>query len=109
MDQTGTRTGRDSLLANCARTMTSAETRTEIAAAITDAVQRASGSNASISKEEALLQIAPHQLQAVLHEGFGGTNHDVLTSGLGASPGAAVGRIVLTCLLYTSPSPRDRG
>ena len=76
--------------------MSSAETQTEIAAAISDAVQRASGPKPSISKEEALLQIAPHQLQAVLHEGFGGTNHDVLTSGLGASPGAAVGRIVLT-------------
>ena len=76
--------------------MTSAETQTEIAAAISDAVQRASGPKPSISKEEALLQIAPHQLQAVLHEGFGDTNHDVLTSGLGASPGAAVGRIVLT-------------
>ena len=66
--------------------MTSAITSTEIAAAITDAVQRASGPNASISKQEALLQIAPDQLEAVLHAGFGDTNHDVLTSGLGASP-----------------------
>ena len=76
--------------------MTSANTPTEIAAAITDAVEQASGPNASISKEEALLQIAPHQLEAVLHEGFGNTDHDVLTNGLGVSPGAAVGRIVLT-------------
>ena len=76
--------------------MKSGESSAEIAAAINDAVERASGSDASISKEEALLRISPHQLEVVLHTGFENTERDVLTSGLGGSPGAAVGRIVLT-------------
>jgi len=76
--------------------MTAADTPAEVAAAIADAVQRASGPNASITKKEALLQIDPQQLDAVLHTGFGHSSRDVLTSGLGVSPGAAVGRIVLT-------------
>ena len=76
--------------------MNSAESSVEIAAAINDAVEQASGPDALISKKEAVLQISPHQLEAVLHAGFENTTRDVLTSGLGASPGAAVGRIVLT-------------
>ena len=76
--------------------MNSAKSSVEIAAAINDAVEQASGPDASISKKEAVLQISPHQLEAVLHAGFENTTRDVLTSGLGASPGAAVGRIVLT-------------
>ena len=76
--------------------MSSAESATEITAAINNAVEQASGPDPSISKEEALLQISPHQLEVVLHTGFENAERDVLTSGLGVSPGAAAGRIVLT-------------
>ena len=42
------------------------------------------------------MRVAPTQLETVLHTGFEPSSHDILTRGLGASPGAAVGKIVLS-------------
>ena len=76
--------------------MNSVESQSEIAASIKEAVSLASTPNPSISKEEALMLVSPTQLEAVLHTSFEPSNHEVLTRGLGASPGAAVGKIVLS-------------
>ena len=76
--------------------MNSVESQSEIAAAIKEAVSLASNPTPSISKEEALMRVSPTQLEAVLHTSFEPSTHDVLTRGLGASPGAAVGKIVLS-------------
>jgi pyruvate,orthophosphate dikinase len=54
------------------------------------------GKNAwKISKEEAIGRISADQLDQVLHPQFEGTG-TVLTKGLAASPGAAVGRVYFT-------------
>src|SRR5208282_4398348 len=45
---------------------------------------------------EAVGRITGDHLDQVLHPQFSGTGYDVLTKGLGASPGAAVGRVYLT-------------
>ena len=76
--------------------MNPVESQSEAAAAIKQAVSLAADPNPTISKQEALLRISPTQLEAVLHTGFEHSTRDVLTQGLGASPGAAVGKIVLT-------------
>ena len=76
--------------------MNPVESQPEAAAAIKQAVSLAADPNPTISKQEALLRISPAQLEAVLHTGFEHSTRDVLTQGLGASPGAAVGKIVLT-------------
>jgi len=48
-----------------------------------------------ISKEEAVMRIEPDQLDQLLHPRFDpNTSVDVLTKGLNASPGAAVGKVV---------------
>jgi pyruvate, orthophosphate dikinase len=50
-----------------------------------------------ISRDEALLRIDPHQLEQLLHPRIDPEAEvQVLCTGLGASPGAATGRIVLT-------------
>jgi pyruvate, orthophosphate dikinase len=49
-----------------------------------------------LTKEEAVGRITGDHLDQVLHPQFAGTGHEVLTRGLGASPGAAVGRVYLT-------------
>ncbi|MBQ6395801.1 MAG: pyruvate, phosphate dikinase, partial [Atopobiaceae bacterium] len=50
-----------------------------------------------ISREEALLRIAPSQLDQLLHPQFDGSvKMDVLAKGLNASPGAAVGEVVFS-------------
>ena len=48
-----------------------------------------------ISKEEAVLRVTADSLDQVLHPQFAGKSK-VLTKGLGASPGAAVGAVVFT-------------
>jgi pyruvate, orthophosphate dikinase len=48
-----------------------------------------------ISKDEALMRVAADHLDQVLHPQFAGTGV-VLAKGLGASPGAAVGRVYFT-------------
>ncbi|MDO9557174.1 MAG: pyruvate, phosphate dikinase [Coriobacteriia bacterium] len=50
-----------------------------------------------ISREEAVLRIDPEQLDQLLHPQFDASvTYDVLTKGLNASPGAAVGEVVFT-------------
>ena len=49
-----------------------------------------------LSKEEALERVTGDHLEQVLHPQFAGSGYTVLTRGLGASPGAAVGRVYLT-------------
>ncbi len=49
-----------------------------------------------LSKEEALERVTGDHLEQVLHPQFAGSGYAVLTRGLGASPGAAVGRVYLT-------------
>ena len=49
-----------------------------------------------LSKEEAVERITGDHLEQVLHPQFAGSGYAVLTRGLGASPGAAVGQVYLT-------------
>jgi pyruvate,orthophosphate dikinase len=49
-----------------------------------------------LTKDEALERITDEHLEQVLHPQFSGSGHTVLARGLGASPGAAVGRVYLT-------------
>jgi pyruvate, orthophosphate dikinase len=49
-----------------------------------------------IDADEAVRRIQPHQLEALLHPRFAPGSPAPLTTGLAASPGAAVGRIVLS-------------
>ncbi|MFM9083241.1 MAG: pyruvate, phosphate dikinase [Actinomycetota bacterium] len=70
------------------------------AAALRMAVEMTSptgtGKNAwKISRREALMRVTAEHLDQVLHPQFA-TKSDVLTTGLGASPGAAVGRVCFT-------------
>ncbi len=50
----------------------------------------------SISRNEALLRVSATDLEAILHPQFDGPTGRVIASGLGASPGAAVGRAYFT-------------
>ncbi len=45
-----------------------------------------------LSREEAVQRVSGEQLEQMLHPQFAAGGHSVLTRGLGASPGAAVGR-----------------
>ena len=49
-----------------------------------------------LTKDEAVQRITAEHLEQVLHPQFSGSGHAVLTKGLGASPGAAVGRVYFT-------------
>ncbi len=49
-----------------------------------------------LTKDEAVQRITADHLEQVLHPQFAGSGHAVLARGLGASPGAAVGRVYLT-------------
>ncbi len=49
-----------------------------------------------LTKEEALERVTGEHLDQVLHPQFAGSGYAVLTRGLAASPGAAVGRVFLT-------------
>jgi pyruvate, orthophosphate dikinase len=49
-----------------------------------------------IDEDEAVRRVRPEQLEALLHPRFKDQSPDALTTGLAASPGAAVGRIALT-------------
>ncbi len=50
----------------------------------------------SLTRDEALGRVSGDHLEQVLHPQFAGDVHTVLARGLGASPGAAVGRVYLT-------------
>ena len=74
-----------------------------------------------ISKEEAITRVTAEHLDSVLHAQFEKTNLPVIATGLGASPGAAVGRAYFTAddaataaergekvvLVRTETSPED--
>ncbi|MFU8839559.1 MAG: pyruvate, phosphate dikinase [Nitriliruptoraceae bacterium] len=57
-----------------------------------------------IDEEEALKRVTPKQLEALLHPRFGPNAPAPITTGLAASPGAAVGKVVLT-----SQEAKERG
>jgi pyruvate,orthophosphate dikinase len=66
------------------------------AAALKMAVDMARPSDLGISKAEAVSRITEDHLDAVLHPQFAGSGYTAWAKGLGASPGAAVGRIYFT-------------
>jgi len=65
-------------------------------AALKMAVDMVGEKTIRLTKEEALERITADHLDQVLHPQFAGSGHPVLARGLGASPGAAVGRVYLT-------------
>ena len=65
-------------------------------AALKMAVDMTSESKIRLSHEEAIGRITEDHLAAVLHPHFSSTGHEVIAKGLGASPGAAVGRVYFT-------------
>ncbi len=66
------------------------------AAALKMAVDMVRPSDLGISKAEAVTRITEDHLDSVLHPQFAGSGYTVWAKGLGASPGAAVGRIYFT-------------
>jgi pyruvate,orthophosphate dikinase len=66
------------------------------AAALRMAVDMVGERAIKLTREEAVGRITGDHLDQVLHPQFAGSGHTVLTRGLGASPGAAVGRVYLT-------------
>ncbi|MCB0964024.1 MAG: pyruvate, phosphate dikinase, partial [Acidimicrobiales bacterium] len=65
-------------------------------AALRMAVDMASDRHIRLSRAEAVARITPDHLEQVLHPALDTEDHDVLTHGLAASPGAAVGEVVFT-------------
>ncbi len=65
-------------------------------AALVMAVDMVSEQAIHLSREEAIGRITGEHLEQVLHPQFAGDVHVALATGLGASPGAAVGRAYLT-------------
>ena len=65
-------------------------------AALKMAVDMVRPSDLGISKAEAVSRITEDHLDSVLHPQFAGSGYPVSAKGLGASPGAAVGRIYFT-------------
>jgi len=65
-------------------------------AALKMAVDMVAEPRLKVSKEEAVGRITADHLDQVLHPQFTGSGYEVLVKGLGASPGAAVGRVYLT-------------
>ncbi len=66
------------------------------AAALRMAVDMVTDRNIRITREEAVGRVTGEHLEQVLHPQFSSGGHPVLVKGLGASPGAAVGRVYLT-------------
>ena len=64
-------------------------------AALRMAVEMTRDKRIKLTHEEAVQRITAEHLDQVLHPQFGESNITVLTSGLAASPGAAVGRVYL--------------
>lgn len=65
-------------------------------AALRMAVDMTSEKEISLTKEEAVLRITADHLDSVLHPQFAQTDMTVIARGLGASPGAAVGKVYFT-------------
>ena len=66
------------------------------AAALRMAVDMTKDRNIKLSKEEAVQRVSADHLDQVLHPQFATSDLTVLTKALGASPGAAVGRVYFT-------------
>ncbi len=65
-------------------------------AALRMAVEMVDDPVIDLSKAEAVLRVSAEHVDGVLHPQFAGTDFEVLTRGLGASPGAAVGKVALS-------------
>ncbi|HEX3461208.1 MAG TPA: pyruvate, phosphate dikinase [Acidimicrobiales bacterium] len=65
-------------------------------AALRMAVDMVGERTIKLTKEEAVGRVTGEHLDQVLHPQFAGSGYKVLTTGLGASPGAAVGQVYLT-------------
>jgi pyruvate,orthophosphate dikinase len=65
-------------------------------AAMKIAVAMTQEENIRLTRQEAVMRVSPDHVDQVLHPQFAVTDFDVLTKGLGASPGAAVGRVYFT-------------
>ncbi len=65
-------------------------------AALRMAVEMTTDPGIRLTRAEAVQRVTAEHLDQVLHPQFAGSGHDVLTKGLGASPGAAVGRVYLS-------------
>ena len=65
-------------------------------AALRMAVDMVGEKTINLTKAEAVERVTGDHLDQVLHPQFTGSGYTVLTTGLGASPGAAVGRVYLT-------------
>ena len=65
-------------------------------AALRMAVEMTTERSIRLTHAEAVSRITEDHLSQVLHPQFKGSGHSVLTKGLGASPGAAVGRVYFT-------------
>ena len=91
------------------------------AAALRMAVEMTKDRRIKLSREEALQRVTAEHLDQVLHPQFEKTEMKVIAKGLGASPGAAVGRVYFTAddaadaadrgeevvLVRTETSPED--
>lgn len=65
-------------------------------AALKMAVDMTKDPHIKLSKQEAVLRIEPQHIEQVMHPQFATKDYKVLTKGLGASPGAAVGKVCLS-------------
>jgi len=65
-------------------------------AALRMAVEMTTDPGIRLSRAEAVQRVTAEHLEQVLHPQFAESGHTVLTTGLGASPGAAVGRVYFT-------------
>ena len=65
-------------------------------AALRMAVEMTEDRGIRISRPEAVRRVTAEHLEQVLHPQFAGSGHTIVTKGLGASPGAAVGRAYFT-------------
>jgi pyruvate,orthophosphate dikinase len=65
-------------------------------AALRMAVEMRADPDIALSRDEAVQRVTPEHLEQILHPRLVDTGLPVLTKGLGASPGAAVGAVVFT-------------
>src|SRR6202035_5533709 len=65
-------------------------------AALRMAVEMTTDAGIRLTRAEAVARVTAEHLEQVLHPQFAGTGHAVLTKGLGASPGGAVGKVYFT-------------
>ena len=65
-------------------------------AALRMAVEMVDDPVIKLTKQEAILRVSAEHVDGVLHPQFATAAFEVLTRGLGASPGAAVGKVYLT-------------